>query len=95
MRKLASTSLELARTINIRVVQFVFLERGFDKVCESSRNLELFEGFDVLFWKTGPWAPTPTLNLPIRCVLFIYIYRGIKGARMGPCHHCRAEKGEP
>jgi hypothetical protein len=26
-----------------------FGEQGFDKVRESSRNLELFEGFDVQF----------------------------------------------
>jgi len=28
-----------------------FWEQGFDKVCESSRTLELFEQFDVQFRK--------------------------------------------
>jgi len=72
MRKLASTSLELARTINIRVVQFVFLERGFDKVCESSRNLKLFEGFNVQFRETGPWAPPSTFRSS-QLVVYVYI----------------------
>ena len=39
-----------------------FWEQGFDKVRESSRTLELFEGFDVQFWETGPWAPPPTFK---------------------------------
>ena len=46
----------------IRIVQLVFWEQGFDKVRESSRTLELFEGFDVEFWETGPWAPPPTFK---------------------------------
>jgi len=29
----------------------IFWEQGFDKVCESSRTLELFEQFDVQFRK--------------------------------------------
>ena len=39
-----------------------FLEQGFDKARESSKILELFEGFDVQFWETGPWAPPPTFK---------------------------------
>jgi len=31
-----------------------FWEQGFDKVCESSRTLELFKGFDVRIWEPGP-----------------------------------------
>jgi len=41
-------------TGNIRVVQFVFYEQGFDKVRESSRTLKLFKGFDVQFRVMGP-----------------------------------------
>jgi len=62
------------------------------KVRESSRTLELFEGFDVQFWETGPWAPPPTFK---SSQLVVCNYRGEKGAGMGPCHHCRAVKGEP
>ena len=69
-----------------------FWEQGFDKDCESSRTLELFEGFDVQFWETGPWAPPPTFKTPC---MFIKNCRGKKGAGMRPCHYCRAEKGEP
>ena len=45
-------------------------EQRFDKVCERSRTLELFEGFDVHFWETGPWAPSsPHLQIfPSSCV---------------------------
>jgi hypothetical protein len=34
----------------------------FDKVRESLRTLKLFEEFDVQFWETGPWAPSPTFK---------------------------------
>jgi len=39
-----------------------FGEQGFDEVRESSRTLKLFEGFDVQFWETGPWASPPTFK---------------------------------
>ena len=73
------------------------LEQGFDKVCETSRTLKLFEAFDVQFWETGPWAPPPTCKFSQLVVYVYYInnFRGKKGAGMGPCHHCRPEKGEP
>jgi hypothetical protein len=45
-----------------RVVQFIFWEQGFNKVCESSVTLKLFEGFDVQFWEMDPWAPPPTFK---------------------------------
>jgi hypothetical protein len=49
-----------------------FWEQGFDKVCESSKTLELFEGFDVQFWETGPWAPPPHLQIfPI----IVHVYK--------------------
>jgi hypothetical protein len=81
-------------TLYTRVVQFVFWEQGFDKVRESSRTLELFEGFDVQFWKTGPWAPHATFKSS-QIIVYVYNLRGGKGAGMAPCHHCRSEKGEP
>jgi hypothetical protein len=37
----------------------------------------------------------PPSNLPKYLCIFIDSYRGEKGAGMGPCHICRAEKGEP
>jgi hypothetical protein len=46
-------------------------EQGFDKVCESSRTLKLFEGFDVQFWETGPWAPPSTFK-SFQLVAYIY-----------------------
>ena len=49
-----------------------FGEQGFDKVRESSRTLELFEGFDVQFWETGPWAPPPTFKTS---QLVVYAYK--------------------
>ena len=55
-----------------------FWEQGFNKVCESSRTLELFEGFDVQCWKTGPWAPPPTFKSS-QLVVYIYSCRGKKG----------------
>jgi len=70
-----------------------FWEQGIDKVRGSSRSLKLFEGFNVQFWETGPWAPPPTFKSS-RC-MFMNNYRGKKGAGTGPCHHCRAVKGEP
>jgi hypothetical protein len=69
-------------TLHVRVIQFALMSKG--SVCESSRTLELFEGFDVQFWETGPWAPPPTFK---SSQLVVY--------RMKPCHHCRAENGEP
>ena len=69
-------------------------EQGFDKARESSRTLELFEGFDVQFWETGPWAPPPTFKSS-QSIAYVYKFRGEKGARMRPCHRCRVEKGEP
>ena len=45
-----------------RFVQFVFLEQGFDNVRESCRILKQFEGSDVQFWETGPWASPPTFK---------------------------------
>jgi len=51
--------------IESRVVQFVFLgARGFDKVCESFRTLEMFEGFDVQFGKRANGLLPPPSNLP-------------------------------
>jgi len=49
-----------------------FLEQGFDKARESSKILELFEGFDVQFWETGPWAPPPTFK---SSQLVVYVYK--------------------
>jgi hypothetical protein len=34
-----------------RLFRSIFWEQGFDKVRKSSRTLELFEQFDVQFWK--------------------------------------------
>ena len=70
-------------------------EQGFDKVRESSRTLELFEGFDVQFWETGPWAPPPTFKSSQLVVYGYNNHRGKKGAGMGPCHHRKAEEGAP
>ena len=72
-----------------------FGKHGLDKVCKSSTTLKLFEGFDVQFWEAGPWAPPPTFKSSQLDVYIINIYGGENGARMGSCHHCRAEKGEP
>jgi len=47
---------------NLGLFSLFCWEQGFDKVCESSRTLKLFEGFDVSFWETGPWAPPPTFK---------------------------------
>ena len=49
-------------------------EQGFVKVRESSRTLELFEGFDVQSWETGPWAPPPTFKSS-RLVVYVYKYQ--------------------
>ena len=53
-------------TLHVRVIQFALMSKG--SVCESSRTLELFEGFDVQFWETGPWAPPPTF----KSVVYVY-----------------------
>ena len=53
--------------------------REFDKVCESSRTLKLFEGFDVQFWETGPWAPPPTFKSSQLVVDFHKSLQGQKG----------------
>ena len=63
----------------IRVVSSFFWEQGFDKVRESSRYLEMFEGCDVQFWEMGPWAPPPTFKSSQLVVMFINIYKGKKG----------------
>ena len=55
-----------------RLFSSFFWEQGFDKVRESSRTLELFEGFDVQFWETGPWAPPPTFKTS---QLVVYAYK--------------------
>jgi hypothetical protein len=62
------------------------------KVLEPSK---LFEGFTVQFWETCPWAPPPTFNSSQLVVYVNNNCRGEKGAGMGPCHYCSAEKGEP
>ena len=43
-----------------------FWEQEFDKVCESSRTLELFEGFNVQFWERAlGLLPSPS-NLALK-----------------------------
>jgi len=46
-------------------------EQGFNKVHYNSRSLELFEGFDVQFWKRGPWA-FPTASKISQFVEYVY-----------------------
>ena len=50
----------------------IFWEQGFNEVRESYRTLKLFEGLDVQFWETGPWASTPTFKSP---PLVVYVYK--------------------
>ena len=52
-----------------------FGEQEFDNIRESSRTLELlelFKGFDVQFWETGPWDPPPTFKTS---QIVVYAYK--------------------
>jgi hypothetical protein len=49
-----------------------FFWEQVDKDRKSSRTLKLFEGFDVQFWETGPWAPPPTFK---SSQLVVYVYK--------------------
>ena len=62
----------------VRVVRFVFLGARVWLSLKNSRTLKLFQGFDVQFWETGPWAPPPPSKFPNQ---FMSNYRGTRGGK--------------
>jgi len=64
----------------------------FVKVLEPSN---CSKGLMCNFGKRALGVLPPPSKLPKQLCMFINNYGGKKGAVMRPCHHCRAEKGEP
>ena len=77
--KIASGQPALLWTCKAGLFSSFFWEQGFDKFCERSKTLELFEGFKEQFWETALELLPPPLNLPNWLCMLINHYRGKKG----------------